>query len=73
MEVRGTSPGIGVVIPRRANERRGPLDKERYRDRNRVERLINRLKQFRRVATRYEKRATNYLGMLTVEAIILWL
>ncbi len=30
-----------------------------YRERNRVERLINRLKQFRRVATRYEKRADN--------------
>ena len=64
---------IDVVIPRRPNERRGALDNERYRDRNRVERLINRLKQFRRVATRYEKRAINYLGMLTVAAIILWL
>lgn len=65
--------GIGAVIPRRANERRGPLDKEQYRDRNRVERLINRLKQFRRVATRYEKLVSNYLGMLTVAAIVLWL
>lgn len=35
--------------------------------------MINRLKQFRRVVTRYEKRAANYLGMLTVEAILLWL
>jgi transposase len=38
-----------------------------------VERLVNRLKQFRRVATRYEKRAVNYLAMLTVAAIVLWL
>jgi transposase len=38
-----------------------------------VERLINRLKQWRRVATRYDKRATNYLAMLTVAAILLWL
>jgi transposase len=37
-----------------------------------VERLVNRLKQFRRVATRYEKRAVNYLAMLTVAAILLW-
>ena len=44
-----------------------------YRERNRVERLINRLKQFRRVATRYEKRADNYLAMLTIATIILWL
>jgi transposase len=38
-----------------------------------VERLVNRLKQFRRVATRYEKRTVNYLAMLTVAAIVLWL
>jgi transposase len=38
-----------------------------------VERLVNRLKQFRRVATRYEKRAVNYLAMLTIPAITLWL
>ena len=41
--------------------------------RNRVERLINRLKQFRRIATRYEKRAANYLAMLTIGMILLWL
>ena len=38
-----------------------------------VERLVNRLKQFRRIATRYEKRAVNYLAMLTTAAITLWL
>jgi transposase len=38
-----------------------------------VERLVTRLKQFRRVATRYEKRAVNYLAMLTIAAIALWL
>jgi transposase len=45
----------------------------RYRERNVVERLINQLKQFRRVATRYEKRAANYLAMVTIAAITLWL
>jgi transposase len=44
-----------------------------YRERNRIERLINRLKQFRRIATRYEKRAANYLAMITIAAILLWL
>jgi transposase len=34
---------------------------------------VNRLKQFRRIATRYEKRAVNYLAMLTVAAIVLGL
>ena len=66
--------GIGVVIPRRRDERRrGPFDRAAYRERNVAERLVNRLKQFRRIATRYEKRALNYLGMLTLAAIVLWL
>ena len=38
-----------------------------------MERLINRLKQFHRIATRYEKRAANYLGMVTIAMILLWL
>jgi transposase len=38
-----------------------------------VERLINRLKQWRRIATRYEKRPANYVGMLTIAPILLWL
>ena len=66
--------GIRLTIPRRANDRhRGRFDREQYRARNRVERLINRLKQYRRVATRYEKKAVNYLAMLTIAAILLWL
>lgn len=65
--------GIGAVIARKNNERRrGSFDKEAYRQRNLVERLINRLKQFRRVATRYEKRAKNYRAMLTIASIVLW-
>jgi transposase len=59
--------GIGAVIPTRKKERRRPgFNRDAYRRRNRVERLINRLKQFRRVATRYEKRAANYAAMLTI-------
>ncbi len=66
--------GIRVTIPRKRNERRrGPFDRAAYRGREAVERLINRLKQFRRVATRYEKCAANYLAMVTLAAILLWL
>jgi transposase len=66
--------GIGAVIPRKRNERRdGRFDRAAYRERDVVERLINRLKQWRRIATRYEKRATNYAAMLTIAAILLWL
>ena len=38
-----------------------------------LDRLINRLKQYRRIATRYEKYAINYLAMLMIGAIRLWL
>src|SRR3712207_6900337 len=48
---------IRAVIRSKSNQRRQPnFDRAAYRRRNRVERLINRLKQFRRIATRYEKR-----------------
>jgi transposase len=63
-----------VTIPRKANERRrGPFDTQVYKRRARVEQRINRRKQFRRIATRYEKRADNYLGMVTLGAIVLYL
>jgi transposase len=66
--------GIRYTIPRRTNQRRsGPFDKDLYRLRNRVERLIGRLKQYRRIATRYEKRAANYAAMVTIAAILQWL
>ena len=65
---------IGVVIPTRADEEPGPtFDREAYRERNVVERPINRLKQWRRIATRDEKRAANYQAMLTIAAVLLWL
>jgi transposase len=70
--------GIRAVIPRRRDQRpddrrHRPLDRAVYRERNRVERLVNRMKQHRRVATRYEKRAAHYLAMLTVAAALCWL
>lgn len=66
--------GIRLSIPRKDNEKhRGKFDKSIYRQRNQVERCFNRLKQFRRIATRYEKKAQNYLAMLTLASILLWL
>ena len=65
---------IGAVIPSKTNEAVNPtFDRAAYRERNVVERLINRLKQWRRIATRYEKRAANYHAMLMLAAILLWL
>lgn len=66
--------GAEVVIPPRSN-RKAPreYDPVVYKERNKVERCINRLKQFRRVATRYEKTARNFLGMALFASITLWL
>ena len=66
--------GMRLTIPRQKTERRsGPFDRKIYRLRNIVERMINRMKQFRRLATRYEKRAENYRAMWIIAATILWL
>ncbi len=66
--------GIRITIPRKDNERRrGKFDKALYRQRNRVERCFNRLKQYRRIATRYEKKAENYQAMLTLASVMMWL
>mgnify|MGYP000206360045 CR=1 FL=1 len=64
---------IAVTIPHRENEHhKGVFDKVLYRTRNRVERLFARLKQFRRIATRYEKRGENFAALITIAAIFLW-
>jgi len=66
--------GIRAVIPHKVNEHRtGPFDRALYRERNVVERCINRLKQCRRIATRYEKLADHFLAMVTVACILQWL
>lgn len=65
---------IRAVIPTKADDAPDPsFDRDAYRERNVVERLINRLKQWRRIATRYEKSAASYEAMLTLAAILLWL
>jgi transposase len=68
--MRGTTP----VIPSKAN-RREPWshDADDYRLRNRIERRIGHLKQWRRVATRYDKTASSYLAAVQIAAIRMWL
>lgn len=67
--------GIRAIIPRLSNEKkRGTrFDRTTYRQRNVVERAFNRLKRFRRVATRYEKRADTYRAMLVIACCLEWL
>lgn len=65
---------VRVTIPRKADERRrGPFNTQLYKLRAKVEQLINRLKQFRRIATRYEKLADNFLAMVKLASVRLWL
>lgn len=60
-----------VVIPSKRNRRvQREIDLNLYADRNKIERLFNRLKHYRRVATRYEKTARNYLAFIHVASII---
>ncbi len=62
------------VIPSKSN-RRTPIkyDKALYKERNLVERFFNKLKQFRRVATRYDKLLANYRGFVLLAAIAIML
>lgn len=66
--------GIEAVIPPKSNRllQRG-YDRHLYKDRNLVERFFNRLKQFRRIATRYEKLARNFFAMLNLVCTFIWL
>jgi transposase len=65
---------IAAVIPKRSNEL-GPhaYDTALYRERPVIEQTINRLKRWRRVATRYETLDTTYLAMVTIAMILEWL
>jgi transposase len=61
--------GIEAVIPTKKNQVRQRFNKRKYRRRNVVERCIGWLKWCRRVATRYEKLAESYLGMVKLAMI----
>ena len=50
-----------------------PYDFEAYKARNLIERCFNKLKQFRHVATRYDRSALNYLAMIKIACVRLWL
>ncbi len=59
------------VIPNKTNRKRlYPFDAEAYRDRNVIERMFCRLKDFRRIATRYDKLAQNFLSAIYLAALV---
>ena len=66
--------GCIAVIPPKSNRRDDiPFSKRKYKKRNLVERCINKLKQFRHIATRYDRYASAYLAMAKLAAVRLWL
>nr|WP_238532266.1 IS5 family transposase [Gluconobacter thailandicus] len=66
--------GILPVIPsRKGRSVSQKTDWQRYRDRNRIERMFNYLKQMRRIATRYDKTALSFMSFLNLAAAKLWI
>jgi transposase len=66
IELREADP---VIPPRRNRKEKREIDENLYKDRNKIERFINRLKHYRRIATRYEKTARNYLAFVYVASM----
>ena len=67
------SDAAAVIPPRRNRRFQRAYDQHLYKERNLAERFINRIKQYRRVATRYEKTARNFMGFIQVAAIMVLL
>ena len=66
--------GAEAVIPPRCNRKNlRDYDRILYKERNLVERLFQKLKNYRRIATRYERLARNYNAMLVLVATVIWL
>ena len=64
---------MAVIPPRENRKQLRDYDRILYKARNLVERFINRIKHFRRVATRYEKTARNFLAFVQVASIMVLL
>ena len=63
-----------AVIPPKANRKeQRAFDRHQYRNRNVIERFFARIKQFRRVATRYDKLASRFASFVALAAAMLWL
>jgi transposase len=66
--------GAKAVIPLKNNRKQQrEFDAEQYKNRNLIERFFCRIKQFRRIATRYEKLASRYSAFIALAASFIWL
>lgn len=70
IEAQGAAPNI----PDRSNRKeRHCFSKRLYKERNRIERFFNKIKYFRRLATRYDKLGSTFMAMVKLAAIRIWL
>lgn len=68
-----TSRGTIPVIPPRSNRKiQYHYDRKLYRERNIIERTFNRFKDFRRIATRYDRKLKTYMAALCLIASVVW-
>ena len=62
-----------VILAKKSRLEPRPIDENLYKDRNKVERYFNKLKQYRRVATRYEKTASSFAGFVYLASAMILL
>lgn len=65
--------GCEPVIPPRTCQQPRFYDKSRYRLRNQIERCLSRLKQYRRIATRYDRKPANFLAFIYLASLAIWM
>ena len=74
LRARVAEMGAAAVIPStRSRSQAIPYDKHIYKDRNLVERFFNKIKHYRRIATRYEKTVVSFAAMLSLVGAMIWL
>ena len=67
-----SSGATAVIPPKRNRKEPWEYDRELYRQRNLIERAFNKLKHWRRIATRYDRRSTYYLSALYLVSSVIW-
>jgi len=72
-EVIASQGAEAVIPPKRSRKEPIPYDKDVYKERNLVECFFNKIKNFRRIATRYDKTALSFTAMLALAAAMIWL
>ena len=68
IEAAAAGRAVAIIPPRAHRKQQRVFDKCIYKERNRIERFFNKFKQFRRVATRYDKLLANFMGFVLIAA-----